>query len=853
MVGTKAPEHRADWKHPNKDDVFIPESRSTSEGEDSDDCKHNIVITKSMLDEETKIHQDFEKTQEEDRIKAHESFESEVKSKRLQRLNFLLEKTDIYSSFLKSKMEQQREEKKLRKERESKKTIEAAKKTSVLDEQKEITTRTGTKRGTASPARPKAKAVRTAKRKATKDLEKKYDIEEALDQSQGTELSNGNDAGLSRNEDGIVQPALVSGGQLRDYQLEGVEWMIGLWENGLNGILGDEMGLGKTLQCISFIAHLVEHNVRGPYLIAAPLSTLGNWINEFRRFTPEIPVMLYHGSPEDRVKLRRKMGKLYEIKSLNGVHCYPIVVTSYEIVMRDRKFLQNHMWKYVIVDEGHRIKNLNCRLVRELKSYHSANRLLLTGTPLQNNIAELWSLLNFLLPDIFDDLDTFQQWFDFGELGEDTGNEERARILNQLHKIMSPFLLRRLKSDLDINIPKKKEYLLYAPMTEVQRTYYTSTLDRSITALLNMDGQAQHDEEELLTMDTRNRASKLRASSSGFKEQSDTQFFKDADGVTFDEMDEMEENRRRSSTSELAKNKDTSITNVKLQNVIQQLRRICCHPYLIDYPLTKDGDYRIDDDLVKVSGKLQLLDQILPRLHQEGRKVLLFSQFTTMLDVLQDYMWLRGYGFCRLDGSTGHEERLEAIDSFNNDKETFAFLLSTRAGGLGINLVAADTCIIYDSDWNPQVDLQAQDRCHRIGQKHNVIILRLCTEQSIEQKILERAGEKRQLEKLVIHQKKFKGIMKGSKALNADDLRALLGSEDAEKVNYKETTRRSARSRDSTPRSRTSTTVPKPGKVKPVLPQRELDRLLDRDFDKQDQESGEKFAVYNSEDLRERA
>lgn len=262
------------------------------------------------------------------------------------------------------------------------------------------------------------------------------------------------------------QPALVTGGVLRDYQLAGVEWLISLWENGLNGILADEMGLGKTLQTISFIAHLKSMKVAGPYLIVAPLSTLANWVNEFKRFTPTINVLLYHGTKEERQHMiNRKMSKKKETSFE-----FPVIVTSYEIVMNDRKYLQRYNWKYIVVDEGHRIKNMNCRLIRELKSYASANRLLLTGTPLQNNLAELWSLLNFLLPDIFDDLDMFQSWqverkkglisilihffrFDFSDINNKSGQdriikeEEEDKIVTSLHTILKPFLLRRLKTD----------------------------------------------------------------------------------------------------------------------------------------------------------------------------------------------------------------------------------------------------------------------------------------------------------------------------------------------------------------------------------------------------------------------
>ncbi|XP_042314372.1 lymphoid-specific helicase-like [Sceloporus undulatus] len=195
------------------------------------------------------------------------------------------------------------------------------------------------------------------------------------------------------------QPKLLTGGVMRWYQVEGMEWLRMLWENGINGILADEMGLGKTIQCIATIALMVERGVPGPFLVCGPLSTLPNWMAEFQRFTPKIPIMLYHGNQKERramiPKIRRREGSL-------NVH--PVVITSFEIAMRDRNFLQNFSWKYLIVDEGHRIKNMNCRLIQELKRFNTDNKLLLTGTPLQNNLAELWSLLNFLLPDVFDDL-----------------------------------------------------------------------------------------------------------------------------------------------------------------------------------------------------------------------------------------------------------------------------------------------------------------------------------------------------------------------------------------------------------------------------------------------------------------
>eukprot|EP00049_Salpingoeca_infusionum_P013274 m.247717 g.247717 ORF g.247717 m.247717 type:complete len:440 (-) comp15399_c1_seq1:2252-3571(-) len=265
------------------------------------------------------------------------------------------------------------------------------------------------------------------------------------------------------------QPGLVVGGTMREYQLAGLAWLKSLYENGLHGILADEMGLGKTIQTISLLAHLYEQKVQGPYLVVAPLSTLSNWHKEFSRWAPSIPVILYHGSPSARTALRKKIGA----SSSSGT--LPTVLTTYEIVLKDSKYLQKFAWKYLVVDEGHRLKNMNCKLIKELKKYSSANRLLLTGTPLQNNLQELWSLLNFLLPDVFDDLELFQEWFDVTNFDSEQSEDEEAgalkgddknHIIAQLHRILEPFLLRRLKADVDLQLPPKNEVTVYAQLTE---------------------------------------------------------------------------------------------------------------------------------------------------------------------------------------------------------------------------------------------------------------------------------------------------------------------------------------------------------------------------------------------------
>jgi len=310
---------------------------------------------------------------------------------------------------------------------------------------------------------------------------------------------------------------LVTGAKLRDYQLAGVQWMISLYENGLNGILADEMGLGKTLQTISFLAHLRSKGTWGPFLIVCPLSVLNNWVMEFEKFAPSIPVVMYHGTPDHRAELRattlqppssagvgaakkgrggrKSTGSMFSSGS-NTTSSFPIVVTTYEICMKDQKFLSGFMWKYIVVDEGHRLKNLDCKLIRELKTYTSANRLILTGTPLHNNLAELWSLLNFILPDIFDDLDSFQQWFNFDDMH--SGDESllnKSSVVTSLHAILKPFLLRRLKVDVEKDLPPKKEYLLYAPLTRQQKDIYQAIVNRQIRQYLVNKKSGKEDSE----------------------------------------------------------------------------------------------------------------------------------------------------------------------------------------------------------------------------------------------------------------------------------------------------------------------------------------------------------------------
>ncbi|XP_071708514.1 ATP-dependent DNA helicase DDM1 [Rutidosis leptorrhynchoides] len=505
---------------------------------------------------------------------------------------------------------------------------------------------------------------------------------------------------------------LLTGGKLKSYQLKGVKWLISLWQNGLNGILADQMGLGKTIQTIGFLAHLKGKGLDGPYLVIAPLSTLANWLNEISRFTPSVNAVIYHGDRKARDEIRRKhMPKAVGPK-------FPIVITSYEVAMNDaKKYLRHYNWKYLVVDEGHRLKNSKCKLLRELKWLRVENKLLLTGTPLQNNLAELWSLLNFILPDIFSSHEEFESWFDFSGKSNNEEAEEgrKARVVAKLHAILRPFLLRRMKEDVEYMLPRKKEIILYATLTEHQRNFQEHLVNKSLEAYL--------------------------------REKVDT----------------------------------GRGTKGQLNNLMIQLRKNCNHPDLLEAAFEGSCFYPPLEQLVGQCGKFQLLERLLEKLFARKHKVLIFSQWTKILDIMHYYFSEKGMEVCRIDGSVNLEDRRRQIKDFNDmNSEYRIFLLSTRAGGLGINLTSADTCILYDSDWNPQMDLQAMDRCHRIGQTKPVHVYRLATAQSVEGRILKRAFSKLKLEHVVIGSGQFQQerVAKSNELLDEEDMLSLLRDDD---------------------------------------------------------------------------
>ncbi|KAJ5554006.1 hypothetical protein N7513_003965 [Penicillium frequentans] len=613
------------------------------------------------------------------------------------------------------------------------------------------------------------------------------------------------------------QPKLVSGGQMRTYQLEGLEWLKTLWMNGLCGILADEMGLGKTVQAISMIAFMKENGVSGPFLVVGPLSTVSNWVDEFKRWTPDIETVMYHSSngKAGREAIRRKFMNPKKQADMD----FPVVCTSYEMCINDRKFLGQYQWRYIVVDEGHRLKNMNCRLIKELLTYPSANRLLITGTPLQNNISELWSLLHFLLPDVFNDLDSFESWFDFSSVLDKNSQadliEKRKRnLVSSMHAILKPFLLRRVKTDVEHSLPKKREYILYAPLTSEQKELYREIisgtgrqyLEAKALERLNAKSATQNQSQgkkrrrESSPESAPNKSAKTngkktqarhiasgrRRSVRTYKDISDEEFdskLRNMEmGVDDEEEEEEEESEGELEHKEHLKNLQLAkkeISQKKMQNPVMQARMACNSPHNFYWPW--DGE--VDESLVSASGKMQLLDRLVPDLLKKGHKILIFSQFKVQLDIIQDWATtLRSWECCRIDGAIAQADRQAQIKAFNTDKNVKIFLLSTRAGGQGINLVAADTVILFDSDWNPQQDLQAQDRAHRIGQKKPVIVYRLATKGTVEQTLLEKADSKRRLERLVIQKGKFKSLLdNNAKSEDIEELRKVLGEDEFER------------------------------------------------------------------------
>ncbi|KAL6861920.1 hypothetical protein ACP4OV_017620 [Aristida adscensionis] len=443
---------------------------------------------------------------------------------------------------------------------------------------------------------------------------------------------------------------------------------------------------GKTIQSIAFLASLFEDKL-GPHLVVAPLSTLRNWEREFATWAPQMNVVMYFGSSSSRDTIRKyefyypkentkKLKKKKSSPSNEGKRQsrikFDVLLTSYEMINMDSNVLKNIGWESLIVDEGHRLKNKDSKLFGQLKDYNTRHRVLLTGTPVQNNLDELFMLMHFLEGESFGSIADLQE--EFKDINQD-------KQIEKLHGMLKPHLLRRFKKDVMKELPPKKELILRVELTSKQKEYYKAILTKNYEVLARRNGG-----------------------------------------------------------------------QISLINVVMELRKLCCHGFMTDEPDSEpanaeEGLRRLLDS----SGKMQLLDKMMVKLKEQGHRVLIYSQFQHMLDLLEDYLSYRKWSYERIDGKIGGAERQIRIDRFNAKNSTrFCFLLSTRAGGLGINLATADTVIIYDSDWNPHADLQAMARAHRLGQTSKVMIYRLVSRGTIEERMMQLTKKKMILEHLVV-------------------------------------------------------------------------------------------------------
>ncbi|KAI3731894.1 hypothetical protein L1987_63086 [Smallanthus sonchifolius] len=460
----------------------------------------------------------------------------------------------------------------------------------------------------------------------------------------------------------IRQPSMLRKGTLRDYQLVGLQWMLSLYNNKLNGILADEMGLGKTVQVMALIAYLMEYKSNyGPHLIIVPNAVLVNWKSELHTWLPNVSCIYYVGNKDQRTKLFNQ-----EVCSMK----FNVLVTTYEFVMFDKLKLSRVDWKYIVIDEAQRMKDRESVLARDLDKYRCQRRLLLTGTPLQNDLKELWSLLNLLLPEVFDNRKVFHDWFSQPFQKEGSHNaeddwletEKKVIVIHRLHQILEPFMLRRRVEDVEGSLPPKISIILRCKMSAIQGVVYDWI---KATGTIRVDPE---DEKHKVMKSSMYQAKAFKP----------------------------------------------------LNNKIMELRKTCNHP-LLNYPFFNDLS---KDFLVKSCGKLWVLDRVLIKLQRTGHRVLLFSTMTKLLDILEEYLQWRRLVYRRIDGTTSLEDRESAIVDFNSpDTDCFIFLLSIRAAGRGLNLQTADTVIIYDPDPNPKNEEQAVARAHRIGQTREVKVI----------------------------------------------------------------------------------------------------------------------------------
>lgn len=630
----------------------------------------------------------------------------------------------------------------------------------------------------------------------------------------------------------IDQPKIIIA-KLKGYQIQGLTWLVNLYNQGINGILADDMGLGKTVQTLSFMAYLFEtEGITGPFLVITPASTLHNWIAEFEKFLPSFKTCSYWGNVNERKNLR---------KQFNNVN---VVVTSYQMIVTDEKIFKRINWHYMILDEAQAIKSSASLRWKTLLTIGCRNRLLLTGTPIQNTMGELWALLHFIMPTLFDSHDEFSTWF--SKDIEKEGKRIDDIQLNRLHMILKPFMLRREKNDVKDELGTKTEKDVYCEMSARQRRLYRiiqkqknvsiddltcaiqknafmpenkSKKDKTIgdDALLNMAMQLRkvcnHPdlfEREEVTSGYCFEVNDYYQASDNIELMHRSKLSINVPRMIGDFIIDKEINSNNKIIEEISQNthmnrvdfikrKFSSIDNIgffqndenfiakkfktdidknssflhEYENIYTPLvlttrPRINTTSFLMEQSLVNYNSEQALENISQVnisvprldtfisdSGKLVVLDALLHNLKKGGHRVLIYFQMTRMMNLMEDYLVKKGYTYCRLDGSCRLNVRRDVVNNWQTSDEKFVFILSTRAGGLGINLTAADRVIFYDSDWNPTMDQQAMDRAHRLGQTKDVIVYRLITKDTIEERVIERAARKDEIQKIVIQGGEF--------------------------------------------------------------------------------------------------
>lgn len=698
----------------------------------------------------------------------------------------------------KKKREEKEDYERRKKEEEEKEEEKQAKKLNFLITQTELFTHfiLG-KKTNLSAADEQSKIVLKAAEKHKKSLKEFDGHAQALTTPANEEATDKTDKELPMYNNSILPisesvkiPSILKC-TLKDYQKRGLEWLVTLYDQGINGMLADEMGLGKTVQAISFLAHMAENEGKwGPFLVITPASTLHNWEQELSRFVPAFKIVSYWGSVADRKALRKNWQQRKLQMKESPFH---VVITSYQLAVTDEKYFGKIKWQYMVLDEAQAIKSSTSTRWKTLLSFKARSRLLLTGTPIQNTLQELWALLHFIMPTLFDSHGEFSEWFKIQD-GESVNEAARLRM------VLQPFMLRREKKDVADELGKKIEKTIICELSPKQRNLYerikrrtpmASFLDaglpddiEGIEGLMNLVMQFRKvcnhpdlfEKQEVCTgwAPPPSRVYMPQA----VVEMTFADSCKRSAANVFIQQGSSKNDRKMSSLSKRLcfveeKRKKMRIDSKINGSIVKLLEKAyiprcmsaekkvfsCAsvseparapEKVLMSAP-GKKVHIPFIGRFVSDSGKLAVLDKLLPKLKEEGHRVLMYFQMTKMIDLFEEYLTIRNYSYLRLDGASKIANRKELVKDWQSNVNRFIFLLSTRAGGLGINLTAADTVIFYDSDWNPTADQQAMDRAHRLGQTKQVTVYRLITAGTIEERIMERAGVKGEIQRMVIN------------------------------------------------------------------------------------------------------